>query len=351
MTNDGLKEEILVSNLFSKLGYFTRVHIIIYPEDGEKRQLSDIDVFTLKFDNLLLPTKNIIETKRSSDKSSALFQLYGFKKYFDDCNVFFVNQRPSHKNVNVANKLNIKAYSFNRLKNMTKKEQTFTSVDIKYEDGQKLITYLDKMKKINNALYWDYHALWVEKNPYRKLSDIQEIFEVTEDIYDSFSHEEAFQWFRRELFIMAFISVIEIASKCISIDNYIINNYIQNQFYNLGTSKQRKIEIKSAVDSLLDIIKEKTDLDLDNLTLDLIPPWTDSLTKIVKIMIKNAKYANAYLLANENVHKSYIIEKPQNISIFAYNELETKIISAINTELLKILHKEHIKTDFNHFLF
>ena len=350
MTKDGLEEEILVSNLFSKLGYFTRFHIVIYPYDGEKRQLSDIDVFTLKFDNLLLPTKNIIETKRGTDKSSALFQLYGFQKYFENCNVFFVNQRTSHKNINVANKLNIKAYSFNRLKNLTIKEQVYRSIDINFKDGKKLIKYINKIKQINNILYWDYHSLWVEKNPYRKLSDIQEIFKITEEIYDDFSNEEAFLWFRRELFLMAFISIIEIASICISIDNYTINSYIKDQFYNLGTSKERKIEIKSAVDSLLSIIKENTDLEIDNLTLDLIPPWTDSLTKIVKIIIKNARYANSYLLSNENVHKSYIIGSPQNISNFAYNDIEKRMISSINSELLKILHKEHVKTEFNHFL-
>ena len=67
-------------------------------------------------------------------------------------------------------------------------------------------------------------------------------------------------------------------------------------------------------------------------------------------MIKNARYINAYLLVNENVHKSQIIGNPKNIIEFTYNELERDIISSINTDLLKILHKEHIKTDFNNFV-
>lgn len=349
MTNDGSKEEIQVSNLFSKLGYFTRSHIQIYPEEGDTSQISDIDVFTIKFDNMLLPTKNIIETKRSSDKVSALFQLFGFRKYFDECNVFFVNKGPSHKNFKVANKLNIKAYSFNRLKQLTKKDQTYKSIDLTYENGQNLIKYLKRIKKIKKSLYWNYHYLWIEKNPFRKLNEIQEMFKETEDLYNKFSEDEAFLWFRSELFLMAFLTVIEISSKCIALDNYYINNFIKDQFYNLGTSKQRKLEIKVAVDTLLKIIKENMDEEID-LTLELIPDWIDLLTKIVKTMIKNARYINAYLLVNENVHKSQIIGNPKNIIEFTYNELERDIISSINTDLLKILHKEHIKTDFNNFV-
>ena len=137
MSNDGLKEEIIVANLFAKLGYFTRFHIQIYPEEGDTGQLSDIDVFTIKFDNLLMPTKNIIETKRSSDKVSALFQLYGFRKYFDNCNVFFVNKKSSNRNFKVANKLDIKAYSISRFKNLTKKDQIYDSLDLQFENGQR----------------------------------------------------------------------------------------------------------------------------------------------------------------------------------------------------------------------
>ncbi len=212
-----------------------------------------------------------------------------------------------------------------------------------------MIKNLNTIKRINKSLYWNYHYLWIVRNPFRKLNDIHEIFKTTEDLYDTSSKDEAFLWFRRELFLMAFLSIIEISSKCIALDDYYINGFIKEQYYNLGTSKQGRFEIKSAVDTLLSIIDEDKDEKLD-LTLDLIPPWIDILTKIVKIMIKNARYVNAYLLANENVHKSYIIGKPQNIVVFAHNELEKNIISSINKDLLKILHKEHIKTDFNHFL-
>lgn len=349
MTKNGLHEEIDVANFFSKLGYFTRFHIQIYPEVGNKGQISDIDVFTIKFDNLLLPTRNIVETKRGTDKVSALFQLYGFKQYFEDCNVFFVNKRTSHRNFNVANKLNIKAYSFNRLRQITKNYPKYRTINLTYDNGQKLLKFLERVKKINSTLYWDYHYLWIETNPFKKLNDIQEMFKITDEIYNKFCQEKAFLWFRRELFLMAFLSVIEISSKCIALDNYYINNYIEDQFYNLGTSKKRKFEIKEAVDSLLGIIKENLGEDVD-LTLDLIPSWIDLLTKIIKKIVFNAKYANVFLLINENVHKSYATGKPQNIAYFTANESEKKMISSINTDLLKILHREHVKKDFNHFL-
>lgn len=349
MSYDGLKEEILVANLFAKLGYFSRFHIQIYPEEGETGQISDIDVFAIKYDDLLLQTKNIIETKRSSDKVSAIFQLYGFREYFEDSNAFFINKKSSDRNLKIANKLNIKIYSYALFNNLTKSDQTYKTIELSYEDGKNLINYLNSIKQIDKALFWNYHYLWIEKNPFRKFNDIQELFKITEDLYDKFSSEEAFLWFRRELFLLAFLSVMEIAAKCIALDNYQIIRFIEDQYYNLGTSKQRKLEIKSAIDFLLTKLNENSEDEI-KLELDLIPPWIHILTKIVKILIKNAKYSNAYLLVNENVYKSYLIGNPKNISIYAYNELENKIISSINKDLLKILHKEHIKTDFNHFL-
>lgn len=347
---NGIKEEIEVANYFSSLGYFTRFHIQIYPkEEGKKGKISDIDVFTIKFDSLLLSTKNIIETKRNIDKVSALFQLYGFRKFYEDSNVFFVNNKTNNRNFKIANELNIKVYSFSRLKELTKKNQKHNNLTMNHSDGKKLIKYLDKIKNIEKSLYWNYHYLWVEKNPFRKLNDIQEMFGITDDIYDKYQTDEAFLWFRKELFLMAFLSVLEISSKCIALDNFYINGFIEEQYYNLGTSKQRKLEIKKAVDNLLEIIKENLEEDVE-LNINLIPPWINLLIKIVKKMILNAKYANGYLLINENVHKSYIIGNPQHISEFSVNKLEKNIVSSINLDLLRILHKEQILRDFNNFI-
>ncbi|WP_424355526.1 hypothetical protein [Methanobacterium sp. MBAC-LM] len=349
--NSGLKEEIEVANYFTNLGYFTRFHIQIYP-DGDRGQVSDIDVFTIKFDNLLLATRNIIETKRSIDKVSALFQLYGFRKYYEDSNIFFVNKKANSRNFNVANKLNIKAYSFSRLKDLNKKSQRYNrhrNLTLELSDGEQIIKYLDEIKNIEDSLYWSYHYLWVEKNPFRKLNDIQEIFGITDDIYDKYQDDKAFLWFRKELFLMAFLSVIEISSKCIALDNFDINEYVKEQYYNLGTSKRRKMEIKEGIDSLLELLKEQYE-NIELKSIDLIPPWINLLIKIVKKIIMNANYANRFLLINENIHKSHIIGKPRYISTLTLNRFENKVLSSINIDLLRILHKEQILKDFNHFI-
>ncbi len=342
----GLKQEIDVSNFFAKLGYFTRFHIQLYPKEGK---ISDIDVFCIKFDNHLLPTRNIIETKRSSDKISVVFQLYGLKNFYENCNAFFVNDRFSNRTFEITSKLGVKVYSFDRLKKLSERDFTYPSIDITEKDGHVVINHLDVIKKIiHESLFWDYHYLWLEKNPLQKFNKIQEMFKITDDLYNQHSTNSVFLWFRKELFLMAFLAIMEIASKCIELDNESINEYIEDQFYNLGISKGKKLQLKEGVDSLLKIIQEKVDKEV-NLKLEIIPNWLHILSKIIKTIVANANYANSYLLINEQILRSIIIGKPQNISSLS-KSITKNILSPLNSDLLKILHKDYIFPDFNNFI-
>ena len=133
----GFKQEIAVSNFFSKLGYFTRFHVQLYPKDGK---ISDIDVYCIKFDNHLMPTRNIIETKRSNDSSTAIFQLFGLKNFYENCNAFFVIEKVSQRTISITDKLNIKVYSFSRLRELSKNgiipKKYFEPLKNSFNDGE-----------------------------------------------------------------------------------------------------------------------------------------------------------------------------------------------------------------------
>ena len=343
---NGFEQEFKVGNFFSRLGYFTRSHIQLYPREGK---ISDIDVFCIKFDNHLCPVRNIIETKRNSESASAIFQLHGLKSYYENCNAFFINKKVSPRTFKITSKLNIKVYSYNRLIKLLEKDLSYHTINLSSRDGQKLINYLQIIKRqINESLFWDYHSLWLENNHFQKLNKIQEMFKKTDDLFSEYNGSYPFLWFRKELFLMAFLAVMEISSKCIELNNNQINDYIEDQFYNLGSSKERKMQLKEGVDSILKILEGKMKEKIQ-LKLEIIPDWLTLLSKIVKIIISNAKFANNYLLANEQVLRAEIIGEPLNVVSFC-GKLTQKILPSINSDLLKILHKEHILSDFNNYV-
>lgn len=342
----GLKEEILVSNLFARLGYFTRFHVQLYPRDG---QISDIDVYCVKFDSHLCQTRNIIETKRGSECASAIFQLYGLKTYFENCNAFFINKKINLRTFKITDKLNIKVYSYDRLRKILDKDLIFDSINISYNEGQKIVNYLEIIKKsFSNDLYWNYNQTWFEKNPFMKLIKFQEMFKQSDELYHDNNDNYSLLWFRKELFILSFLSILEISSKCIQLNNNQINAYIEDQFYNLGTSKRAKLSLKEGVDSLLKIVENKMNEKI-NFKLDIIPSWAPLLTKVIRTLVSNSRYANSYLLINEQVLRSEIIGKPENISYWG-SDITKKILPSLNSDVLKILHQEHILPDFNNYL-
>lgn len=344
---NGLKEEVKVSNIFSKLGYFTRTHIQLYPKDGK---ISDIDVLCIKFDNHLMPHQSIVEVKRSNDSFSTIFQLYGLKTYYKNCEAFFVNDSISTRTLNITKDLGIKVYSFKTLEKITKKDSKFESIDLEMSHIQKIDKYLSKIKKeINPDLFWEYNSIWLERNPYLKLFKIQSLFKISEEHIDRSPKDESLLWMRKELFMLGLVTINEIASDCIELEPKLINRYIEDKYYNLGTPKDKKIQLKEGIDKLVAIIKEKEKLNLD-IDFELLPKWISILSKCVINIISNAKYAQRNILLNEKVFKSFLTENSTNVREVAKNKVGINILTNVNTDVLKILHKQHIKSDFDNFL-
>jgi len=344
---EGIKEEVKVSNLFSNLGYFTRTHIQLYPKEGK---ITDIDVLCIKFDNHLMFHQNIVEVKRSNDSYSAIFQLYGLKTYFKNCDAFFVNDKINTRTLKVTKDLGIKAYSFKTLEKITEKDKKLDSIYLEISHIQKIVENLSKIKKeITPDLFWGYNNLWLERNPYLRLFKIQSLFKMTEEYYDASPEEEALLWMRKELFMLGFISVYEIASDCIELDPSVIEWYVEDNYYNLGTPKEKKIQLQEGIEKLLTIVKEKGGINSD-IKFELLPEWIPLLSKCVKKIISNARYAQRYLLRNETVFRSFLVGNPIKIREIGKSKVVIDILTTMNTDVLKILHKQHIKPDFSNFV-
>lgn len=345
----GAKDEANVSNMFIKMGYFTRSHIQIYPSDSTQK-VSDIDVFGIKFDRYLKKHVVLAEVKSSSNKISDLFKLFGFKTYFNDPDTYFISDKIGDVFLNTAKKLDINAVTFKKFREMTKigpiVEEEFTEKDISMIE-QFLRIIRDQR---NSEIFWRYHYLWLELNPYAKFSQIQQLFSKTMD-----ASEKTIDllWLRKELFLHSFLTHLEIVSDCIGIDEEKLYKYVEDKFFDIGTPKEGKLKIKQGVDLLLSTIKkiaESHGQQIDLPTIEVIPKYISDLVFLIKRTIKNAEYVNEYLKLNDLIYRTNLHGKDTGVDAITKNKTQMSELKNTNDILLRILHEGPIKHDFNNFV-
>jgi len=341
-----LKSEIPIANLYSQLGYFTRFHINIYPTEST-RQLSDIDVFAIKFDNSLLPYVTLIEVKEESNKFSDLFKLYGFKTFYGDCKAVFVTKKVHERTIPIAKQLQINLLTVSKLKELAEKDESIKIERFTLKSAIQFFNNLDEIKKIDPQLYWTYHYLWLEKDPFRRFYHQQKLFTITnEKISEDF--KSPISWYRRELFILSIISLVEIASNCITLDEKILKSYIESKFLNVDVSYDARKKIKTGVDVLIEEIK-KMGIEMVFDELEIMPKYVPLIVELINKIIKNSQEIQYYININEYITRLMLKEKEVILADIVEND-KIKFIRSLNELVLRILHSGPIKYDFSYFV-
>ena len=354
----GIEEEVTVSNLFTKLGYFTRFHITIFPLDF-KNPASDIDVFSIRFNSQLVPDINLIEVKGGKGKVPTLFQLYGFKTYFCNSGAYLIAEELYETTIDVAKKLGVKVLTFDRLKKLTTRDISWKTgkksitVSLKGIHGQYIVDFLNIIReKLDAELFWKYHYLWLETRPYEKFYHLKRLFTKAGSLFPSKAGKklrEAFAWYRRELFVLSFLAAIQIASDCIDLKEDRVDEYVRNRFYNIGTTKEGKVKVQRGLERLLEQVKELTKGEIEIPPIEIIPAYVEDLLTLVKLIIENAPFVQSYLTINENISRTNLIGLSKNLKEFTTAKIQWESIRKINKLLLKILHQGPISIDFNDF--
>lgn len=351
-------KEIEVTNFFSKLGYFTRCHLQIFPLDM-KNSASDIDVLSIKFDKHLNQDKILAEVKEGHGKISELFQLFGFKTYFRQCSAYLICKEVLDTTLKVSKKLDIRAITFERLTEIVVKDLNFESknsifVELLLEDVEKIIENLGAIKEAREDLYWKYHYLWLEVDPYKRFYQYQFLFAKAQELLEGEQSQEklkALNWYKQELFCLSLTAAIEIAFDCININQNKLAEYIQDKFYNIGTSKEGKLKIKKGIDTLVDQIAKLSDGKLMVSSVEIIPGYVSNLVLLIEFLIRNSPYVQSYLLMDSNLQKINLKGKSKNFREFALQEIQSKRIEELNVLLLKILYDGRpIKQTFEDFV-
>lgn len=350
-------KEVEVENLFAKLGFFTRSHIQIFPLDL-KNNASDIDVFALRFNPYLNPEFNVIEVKEGRAKVTKLFQLYGFKSYFGNCNAYYIVSEVYDTIREISKNLGIRTLTHDRLldlmyqelKRVEKRKRKIVDLDIRHI--KKIVNYLSMIKKLDEELYWKYHYLWLETNPYKKFYHLQRLFGKARLANEKETHiQEAIAWYKRELFVLSLVTISLMAYDCIVVNPENLSTYVKDRFYNIGTSKEGKIKVEKGISMLVEQIERLSKGLIEIPPVEIIPSYVDSLLKSIILFMKDAPYVQSYILINDKVCRTNLKGESINIKEFTTADIQYKRITESNTLLLNILYEgDPIEVAFNDFI-
>jgi len=353
------EKEIEVANLFSRLGYFTRCHIQIFPIEF-KTQASDIDVFATRFDSHLSPEMDLIEVKEGYGKVTELFQLLGFKTYFHPSQAYLVAKDVMETTLQISKKLGVQAATFDRLREIVERdlklaeERKRISVDLTYADIERVIDYLSIIKRSQDELFWRYHYLWLEVDPYEKFYHLQSLFARSLDLENRTKNEQlskALEWYKQELFCLSLFGAILIAYDCIGLNQDQVLRFIEDRFYNVGTSKEGKQKVKKGIETLVEQIDKLSKGMIKVAPVEVIPSYVKDLAILVKFLIKNAPFVQSYLLVDDNVQKTNLKGGSKSFKEFTTLEIQAKRVEEMNGILLKILYEgKPISITFNDFI-
>lgn len=350
-------KEVEVDNLFAKLGFFTRSHIQIFPLDL-RNSASDIDVFAVRFNPYLIPEFNIIEVKEGRAKITKLFQLYGFKSYFGNCNAYYVAKEIYETVQEISKMLGIRTLSHDRLmalvyqelRRVEKKKKIFVDLDVSHI--QKIVNYLSTIKGLDEELFWKYHHLWLEIDPYKKFYHLQRLFNKVRKIESNDNlAQEAIAWYKREIFTLSLVTISLMAYDCIDMNPSKIAAYVKDRFYNIGTSKEGKLKVEKGISKLVEQIEKLSKGLIEVPPVEIVPSYVKDLVKALILLITDAPYAQSYILINNNIYRTNLKGESKNLKEFTTADIQYKRLKELNNLVLNILYNgKPIDVAFNDFV-
>lgn len=349
--------EVELANMYNLMGYFTRFHVTIYPAQL-RNQATDIDLYAIRFSNQLNPSLFIVEAMGTRDSVSEVFRTYGFKSYFRNCEAILVSDKVDPLVLDTSKKLGIRIFSISRLREITAndvrwaKERSKPHVPLTVDDGLRIQSFLKTLKTLDDPLFWQYHYLWLENNPYLKLAKLRVLSEKASSFLSTANQQnrKAIEWFLTETLLLSMVALIEIASDCIDVSPGDIDGYLIDRFYNLGTSKESKMRAKQSVQLLVDTIKELSGGKVTAPDVEIVPSYVNKLGPLVRSIIDNAPFMQSHLLLNEAVYRNRLQGNSENIREFTTGDIQKKSVTQTNGLLLRILYDSTIPSIFNDFV-
>jgi hypothetical protein len=300
MEEKGFNLERRLHLLFWNYGYFVRRNIRMMLKRGS--DITDLDVYAIKFDEFLRPTKIAVECKHSEGGFDSILQLRGISDYYEVDVPIIVRKKIDSNAHDFINDLNMMGITHSHLEdleqyfNIQDNENSFYKLYDLFSTDKKISEIRAKLISSPNIkdILWQLQESWMVRNPYER-------FTFHRNIYDLLKKEilktndadllNSLYIFIFENHILTALSCVEIASTLIERDKLNRKSKLTTNLLggNISLGEKRKL-----VSLVQDIIKT-SGLPIDEKLFKLEPEYIDNLNELIGEMIKNPFVCQKYI--------------------------------------------------------
>lgn len=342
MTDSDAFMKLRMSRLLMMNGYFVRrkVPISSYTKGWTKSKrvdITDIDVYGIKWDEHLQPIRVICECKSGSDKKplDRSFWLSGVMSYFEAKKGYLLVVETGSIPQTIGQKLGIAVLDDNLLSTLEQRSLIDTNIWVASysQDTDKNIEAYRKelssiMKLQLNYLIYGY---WKDSD----FAQIKKLIKLGNDISSQLNIYEAFQWFIIECICLFSCSLLNFCSRVFfTTPKYLDDEISTNLFGGYLLKNERENILRDMMTSLQKNNKNKLRLD---------PEYLGELAELVNRLIQRPREAKMVPLLIDYISYEFLLKnKP-----FSKEEIENIFGSLdiyILTKLAKNIVQFYLKT-------
>ncbi len=355
MNEKGKFLEARLHYILWNLGYFARRDIRLMLEKGV--EITDIDVYGIKFEELLKPTKIAIECKHQEKGFGSILKLRGIADYYGIDFPILVRENISMPVHDFIKSMGMMGFTHEHLSDIegdlgfdVDNYENFDNYDAcaPYSMDSSAISEYATNKLTSNKdtkqLILQLYESWMIRDPYKRYIHLREmnntLKKLTSNKYDE-NFKKSLKWLTFEIIIISALSCIEMASSLFDVPTYHKKDKLITNLLGGEVSLKEK---KNIVNIVRDII-EVTGLDIDKNRFKLEQEFVPELHELLKELMTNSSLCQKYLRFLDYQIYAYVlreidIDLNKLGKLVNSNSREINLFSKWNMLLIKSLDEE-----------
>ncbi|MHC4479189.1 MAG: hypothetical protein ACYTEL_26505 [Planctomycetota bacterium] len=353
MIEAGLELERKSHQFLSELGYFVIPRLRIFnvgfreETDLSYEELTDIDLYGVKFDKFLNKTSIIVDCKlKSGGFNKQILSNVGIKKIIEPSFFYMIRQLPMRAETRrLADLYGIKIFEKKFIEKNINPSLDFGSFKIaSYEKICEMMKNKDSYGKslISDVLFPLQHTIAI-KDEFKRLIKSISVFSNLKDMKPSNDNKPLWEYLVMSSFQVIFLNLIEISTKLVESPSKFLRNEIL-----FGLNPEYDFKMKM-IENLNRIDAGKQGGKKGKITLtDISPTNSEEIITSIRNIIKESKYIQKLLLFNDFIIHELLLhgKRPdikQLMKQFNLSRSEVYVFSKLNKSVINaITFKENI---------
>lgn len=296
----GLNLERRMHSFFWSHGYFVGRNIKMILKRG--MEVTDIDVYAIKFDEFLRPMKVAVECKNLEGGFDSVLKLRGISDYYHVDIPIVVRKKIDPTTHDFINSLGMMAITLSHLDELekylnvgytTSEYYELYDLDLSFDAIQNKTKILSEEKSTKD-ICWRFNESWMLRDPYERFIFHQVIHESIKEIFPKSNEKNllaALQYSSWNNLLLSALSCVEIASNLIERPKMHRKSKI---IVNLMGGEISSVEKGKLVSLVKDIVRA-SGIPIDEGLFKLEPEYVDRLNELIGIMIQSPYQCQKYL--------------------------------------------------------